>query len=58
MRDLVRIDGAEVGRTVCEDGLRSVGVFIVVSIIVGDDLRIIRNILEMCKDFVRQVMGI
>ena len=46
------------GRPVGEDSLGAVFVFIVVSVMVCLYLRILRNILEMVDDLVRQVVVI
>ena len=58
MRNCSGIDRAEVGRAGGKDCLGSVTVFIMIGIIVGDNLRIVGRILKVCKQLMRQIVRV
>lgn len=58
MRNSFRIHRAEMSRAVGKDSFGSVTVFIMIGIIVGDNLRIVRQILKMRENFMRQIVSV
>ena len=57
MRNGFRIYRAEMSRAVGKDSFRSIAVFVVVGIIVGNYLWIVGYILKVCQYIMRQIVS-